>query len=74
MTKQIFDFELPKESLNSNQLIQLIQILKTRAKPRARAITLRLRNNGKDYDFMYELKSGRFRLFDHETGEVVQTD
>ena len=47
MTKQIFDFELPKESLNSNQLIQLIQILKTRVKPGARAITLRLRNNGK---------------------------
>mgnify|MGYP007135725374 FL=1 len=74
MTKQIFDFKLPEGFVNSNQLIQLIQILKTRAKPGDRSITLRLRNNGKDYDFMYELKSGRFRLFDLETGEAVQTD
>ena len=74
MTKQIFDFKPPEGFVNSNQLIQLIQILKTRAKPGDRLITLRLRNNRKDYDFMYELKSGRFRLFDLETGEAVQTD
>ena len=74
MTKQAFDFELPKESLNRNQLIQLIQILKARAKPGDRMITLRLENNGRKYDFMYELKSGRFQLRDRETGEKIQTD
>lgn len=74
MTKQVFDFEPPKGFLNRNQLIQLIQILKARAKPGDRMISLRLENNGREYDFMYELKSGRFQLRDRETGEKIQTD
>ena len=63
MTKQVFDFEPPKGFLNRNQLIQ---ILKARAKPDDRMISLRLENNGREYDFMYELKSGRFQLHDRE--------
>ncbi len=71
MTKQVFDFEPPKGFLNRNQLIQ---ILKAQAKPDDRMISLRLENNGREYDFMYELKSGRFQLHDRETGEKLQTD
>ena len=74
MTQTIFDFKPPEGAVTSNQLIQLIQILKARAKPSDRMITLRLENNGRAYDFMYELKSGRFQLRDHETGERIQTD
>lgn len=43
--------DLPTEQISGNQLIQLIQVLKARAKPGARQLTLKLRNNGREYDF-----------------------
>ena len=65
--------DLPTEQISGNQLIQLIQVLKARAKPGARQLTLKLRNNGREYDFFYELKSSRFKLVDHETGEIIES-
>lgn len=65
--------DLPTEQISGNQLIQLIQVLKARAKPGARQLTLKLRNNGREYDFFYELKSGRFKLVDHETREIIES-
>lgn len=62
--------DLPTEQISGNQLIQ---VLKARAKPGARQLTLKLRNNGREYDFFYELKSGRFKLVDHETGEIIES-
>ena len=61
--------DLPTEQISGNQLIQL----KARAKPGARQLTLKLRNNGREYDFFYELKSSRYKLVDHETGEIIES-
>lgn len=72
MTKQEMPFQLPTEPISGNQLIQLIQILKARAKPDAKRLHLSLRNNGREYDFYYEIKSGRHRLVDRTTGEIVE--